>query len=185
MVEDFRVGSNLLPGCVSPRWHRRPIPGLIVILVELTMIVIFRSYGSWCWWKDFVQLWFRFELFVRSFENLSHWNRCTWNRACVLQWLSHLDICSFGTSRWNPGSLGHRALPSSGVLITEMVLDPNSSRAAAQAAAWSVAKTVIEPTLPPVLLKKTVNRWDIVLQPIPITLWHFEHDWRLNTVCFR
>ena len=66
-----------------------------------------------------------------------------------------------------------------------MVRDPNSSRAAAQAAAWSEANTVMEPTLSPVSLKKTVNRWDIVLQSIPRTLWHFEDDDRLNPLHFR
>ena len=66
-----------------------------------------------------------------------------------------------------------------------MVRDPNSSRAAAQAAAWSEANTVMEPTLSPVSLKKTVNRWDIVLQSIPMSLWHFEHDHRLMTAHLR
>ncbi|ABI47142.1 hypothetical protein [Synechococcus sp. CC9311] len=43
----------------------------------------------------------------------------------------------------------------------------------------------MEPTLSPVSLKKTVNRWDIALQSIPRSLWHFEHDGRLNPVRFR
>ncbi|QNJ32105.1 hypothetical protein SynPROS91_01732 [Synechococcus sp. PROS-9-1] len=43
----------------------------------------------------------------------------------------------------------------------------------------------MEPTLSPVSLKKTVNRWDIALQSIPRSLWHFEHDHRLITVHFR